>query len=191
MAHDALVTAGACWFCGKGRSGGESVVYPFDARSGDEVRVVVVPRCDACAQIYRTQTTPSAIVLVAAAVTPPTLITLLAPVSGGARTALNAVGMVAGLVAGIALVSQRERRAAVSKGTRPAHDSREHEGFKALQADTAGWRPRPGDGMNPDSSTVSSRRETVDDFRHAFRNDAKALAALEQGCREAGVTRTP
>ena len=126
--------------------------------------------------------------LIASAVALPTLITLLAPVSGGVRTALNAVGMVVGLVVGIVLVSGRERRAAEKHGTRPSYDSREHEGFKALAADTANWRERPGPGMKPDSSSVSARLETVEDYRLHFRNDASALAALEEGCREAGVT---
>jgi hypothetical protein len=188
MTQDSMVAAGTCWFCGKGRGGGESVAYPFDAQDGGEVRVVVVPRCDACTRVHRTQMIPSAAILVAAAIVPPALITLLAPVSGGMRTALNAVGMVGGLVAGIALVSQRERRAAARSGTRPSYDSREHEGYKALAADTATWRERPGPGMKPDSSSVSSRLETVDDYRRHFRNDAKALAALERACREAGVT---
>src|SRR6187549_2877423 len=52
-----------CWFCGKVGAGGESVAYPFDARSGDGVRVVVVPRCDACAQVHRTQMLPSGVIL--------------------------------------------------------------------------------------------------------------------------------
>jgi hypothetical protein len=187
MIQGSTATAGACWFCGKGRAGDESVVYPFDAQNGDEVRVVVVPRCDACAAVHRKQMLPSAVIIVAAAIVPPTLIMLLAPVSGGIRTALNAVGMVAGLVVGIVLVAQRERRTAAKHGTRPSYDSREHEGYKALGVDTAAWRPRSGAGMNPDSSSVSFRLETVGDYRLHFRNHAKALAALEQGCREAGI----
>jgi hypothetical protein len=98
--------------------------------------------------------------------------------------------MVAGVVTGIVLVSQRERRTAARSGTRPSYDSREHEGYKALAADTATWRERPGPGMKPDSSSVSSRLETVDDYRRHFRNDAKALAALDLACREAGVMPT-
>jgi hypothetical protein len=187
MTQDSTGTQGTCWFCGKGRGGGESVAYPFDARDGGDVRVVVVPRCDACTRVHRTQMLPSAVILVAAAIVPPTLITLLAPVSGGIRTALNAVGMVAGLLVGIVLVSQRERRTAASSGTRPSYDSREHEGYKAIAADTAGWRPRSVGNLNPDNTSTSPRAETVDDYRHHFRNDAPALAALEQGCREAGI----
>jgi hypothetical protein len=186
MTEGSTATTGTCWFCGKDRAGGESVAYPFDAQHG-EVRVVVVPRCDACAAVHRAQGLPSAVVLIASAVTLPALITLLAPVSGGVRTALNAVGMVAGLVVGIVLVSGRERRASARHGTRPSYDSREHEGFQALAADTASWRERPGPGTNQDSSSVSSRLETVDDYRRHFRNDATALAALEQGCRDAGI----
>jgi len=188
MTQGSRATAGTCWFCGKVGGGGESVAYPFDAQSGDGVRVVVVPRCDACAEVHRTRTLPSSVILLTAVFVPPLLITLLAPVSGGIRTALNAVGMIAGLVAGIFLVSQHERRAAARHGTRPLYDSREHQGFKALAADTAGWRPRPGPGMNQNSSTMSFRLETVGDYRLHFRNDAKALAALEAGCREAGIT---
>lgn len=177
---------GTCWFCGTGRGGDESVAYPFDARDGGAVRVVVVPRCDACAAVHRAQGLPSSVVLVAAAIVPPLLITLLAPFEGGVRTALNAAGMVAGLVAGIVIVSGRERRAAAKHGTRPSYDSREHELFKAVSADPA-WKPRAGSGMKPDSSSVSFREETVGDYRHVFRDDPKALAALEQGRREAGV----
>ncbi|HQZ16209.1 MAG TPA: hypothetical protein PLD86_04950 [Vicinamibacteria bacterium] len=191
MTEGSRTTAGTCWFCGKGRGCGESVAYPFDAQSGDDVRVVVVSRCDACARVHRTQMLPSGVILVAAVMVPPLLITLLAPVSDGIRTALNAVGMVAGLGAGIVLVSQRERRTAARHHTRPSYDSREHEGYKTLAADTALWRPRPGPGMNPSSSTVTFRLETADDYRQHFRDDAKALAALEAGCREAGITPTP
>jgi hypothetical protein len=187
MARDSAATTGTCWFCGQGRGGGESVAYPFDALDGGAVRVVVVPRCDACAGVHRAQGLPSAVVLIASAVTLPALVTLLAPVSGGVRTALNAAGMVAGLVVGIVLVSGRERRAAAKHGTRPSYDSREHEAFKALAADTATWRLRSGPGMNQDSSTVSFRLETVDDYRRHFRNDAPPLAALERGCRDAGI----
>lgn len=184
------MTAGTCWFCGRGPAGRESVVYPFDAREGDEVRVVVVPRCDACAQVHRAQRLPSGVVVGAGAVLPPLLITLLAPVSEGVRTALSAVGMVAGLAGGIVLVSGRERRAAAKHGTRPSYDSLEHEGCRAVAADAA-WRPRRTQGMDTDGSTVTFRRETVDDYRHVFRNDPKALEALEQGCREAGVALRP
>lgn len=179
------VVAGACWFCGKGPAGGESVAYPFDAQDGSAVRVVVVPRCDACAKVHRAQGVPSAVVIGAAALLPPVLVTLLVPASG-LRTALNAVALILGVVLGIVLVSQRERRAAAKAGTRPAYDSREHEEFKALSADAA-WRPRAGKGMNQDSSSVSFREETVGDYRRVFRNDAKALEALEEGCRRAGV----
>ncbi|MET0555558.1 MAG: hypothetical protein ABW221_21130 [Vicinamibacteria bacterium] len=180
-------TAGTCWFCGKGRGGGESVAYPFDAQDGSAVRVVVVPRCDACTQVHRRQTLPSIVIVIAAAIVPPTLITLLAPVSGGLRTALNAVGMVAGLVVGIVLVSQRERRTAARTGTRPSYDAREHDAYKAVAADTAAWRPRTVGNLNPASTSTSARAETVDDYRQHFRNDAKALAALEEGCRRAGL----
>jgi len=180
-------TPGTCWFCGQGRGGGDSVAYPFHAQGSDEVRVVVVPRCDACTQVHRAQMLPSGILIAAAAMVPPALITLLAPVSDGIRTALCAVGMVVGVVAGIFVVSGRERRAAARRGTRPAYDALEHEGYKALAADTAGWRQQAGPGMNPDSTTVTFRRETVEDYRRQFGNDAKALAALERGCREAGV----
>lgn len=179
-------STGTCWFCGQGRAGGDSVVYPFDAQGGEGVRVVVVPRCDTCTQVHRAQTTPSAIVIGAAALVPPTLVTLLMPASG-LRTALSVVGMIAGVVAGIVLVSGRERRAAARHGTRPAYDAREHAGFQALAADP-GWRERGGPGMNPDSSHVSSRLETVDDYRLHFRKDPRALAALELACRDAGVT---
>jgi hypothetical protein len=181
------VSAGTCWFCGKGRGGGESVAYPFDAQAGDEVRVVVIPRCDACAAVHRAQKTPSAVIIVAAALVPPTLITLLAPVSGGVRTALNAAGMIAGVVVGIVLVSRRERRTAARTGTRPSYDSREHEGYRALATDTTAWRPRSEPGVNPTGSTPTFRLETVGDYRQHFRNDARALAALELGSREAGL----
>ncbi len=191
MTQGSTSTAGTCWFCGKGRAGGESMPCPFDAQTGDEVRVVVVPRCNACAQVHRAQMLPSAVILIGAAIVPPTLITLLAPVSDGIRTAFNAAGMVAGLIAGVVLVSQRERRMADRAGTRPSYDAREHEGYKALAADTAHWRPRPGPGMNPNSSSVGFRLETVGDYRQHFRNDANALAALEAGCREAGIATPP
>ena len=189
MTQGSRATAGTCWFCGKVGGGGESVAYPFDAQGGDDVRVVVVPRCDACARVHRAQTTPSGVIMVVSAMVPPTLITLLAPVSEGIRTTLNVVGMIAGVVAGIVLVSQRERRTAARHGTRPSYDSREHEGYKAIAADTTAWRPRPGPGMNMNrNSSISFRLETVGDYRLHFRNDAKALAALEAGCREAGIT---
>ena len=32
------VTAGTCWFCGKGRGGGESVADPFDAAANAGLR---------------------------------------------------------------------------------------------------------------------------------------------------------
>ena len=187
MPQSSTATTGTCWFCGKGRGGGESIAYPFDAQAGDEVRVVLVPRCDACTQVHRAQYLPSGVILMAAAIVPPALITLLAPVSGGTRTALNAVGMIAGVIAGIFIVSGRERRAAAKQGTRPSYDAREHEGYKEVAADTAGWRQRSVGNLNPDSTSTSARAETVDDYRNHFRNDAKALAALEQGCREAGI----
>jgi hypothetical protein len=186
MSEGPTPTAGACWFCGTGRAGGDSVVYPFDAQGGDEVRVALVPRCDACMQVHRRQMTPSAVIIGAAAFTPPALVTLLMADSG-LRTALSVVGMIAGVAAGIVLVSGRERRAAARHGTRPAYDSLEHEGYKALAADTARWRPRGGDGMKPDSSSVSPRLETVDDYRLHFRHDARALDALERACRDAGL----
>lgn len=186
MTEGTTPTAGTCWFCGKGRAGGDSVVYPFDAQDGGEVRVVIVPRCAACMQVHRKQTTPSAVLIGAAALTPPALVTLLMPDSG-LRTALSVAGMVAGVAAGVVLVSGRERRAAASQGTRPAYDSLEHDGYKAMAGDTARWRPRGGPGMKPDSSSVSSRLETVDDYRLYFRDDAKALAALERACRETGL----
>ena len=85
MTQGSTAAAGTCWFCGKGRGGGESVAYPFDAQDGSDVRVVVVPRCDACAAVHRTQMLPSGVLIVAAAIVPPTLITLLAPVAGGMR----------------------------------------------------------------------------------------------------------
>jgi hypothetical protein len=187
MSQGSTTTPGNCWFCGKGRAGGESVAYPFDAQDRAEVRVVVVPRCDACAQAHRAQYLPSGAIIGAAAIVPPTLVTLLAPVSGGVRTALNAVGMVLGVVAGIFIVSGRERRAAAKQGTRPSYDALEHEGYKAVAADTAAWRQRSVGNLNPDSTSTSARAETVDDYRLHFRNDAPALAALERACGEAGV----
>jgi hypothetical protein len=41
--------------------------------------------------------------------------------------------------------------------------------------------------MNPTGPTRAFRLETVGDYRQHFRGDAPALAALEQGCREAGI----
>jgi hypothetical protein len=187
MTQDSMTTAGTCWFCGKGRAGGESIAYPFDAQDGSEVRVVVVPRCDGCTQVHRKQWLPSTVIILASAMVLPTLITLLAPVSGGIRTALNVVGMVAGVVVGIVLVSQRERRTAARNGTRPSYDSRDHVGYKAIAVDTAGWRPRSVGNLSADTKSTSARAETVDDYRYHFRNDAKALAALERGCAEAGI----
>jgi hypothetical protein len=189
MTGEATPTAGTCWFCGKARAGGDSVVYPFDAQDGGAVRVVLVPRCSACLQVHRAQTTPSAVIIGAAAFVPPAIVTLLMSASGW-RTALSFVGIIAGVVAGIVLVSGRERRVAAKHGTRPAYDSLEHESYKALAADTAHWRPRGGSGMKPDSSSVSFRLETVDDYRLHFRNDPKALDALERACREAGLAPT-
>jgi hypothetical protein len=191
MTQASMTTAGTCWFCGKGRAGGESVAYPFDAQNGDAVRVVVVPRCDACAAVHRAQWLPSAVIVLAAAFVLPTLITLLAPVSGGIRTALNVVGMVTGVVVGIVLVSQRERRTAARSGTRPSYDAREHEAYKAVALDAAGWRPRSVGNLSADTKSTSARAETVDDYRHHFRNDARALGALEQGCLEAGIAPAP
>ena len=188
MTGGSTAGTGTCWFCGKGHGSGESVAYPFDSQDGSAVRVVVVPRCDACTQVHRAQYLPSGVIIGGAAITLPSLITLLAPVSGGVRTALNAVGMVAGVVAGIVIVSQRERRATAKHGTRPAYDAVEHEGYKAVASDTSAWRPRSVGNLNPDSTSTSARAETVDDYRLHFRNDAKALAALEEGCRDAGIT---
>src|ERR1044071_9294692 len=127
MTPPSTAAAGACWFCGKGRGAGDSVAYPFYAQRGDDVRVVVVPRCDACTQVHRTQMLPSGLMIGAAAVVPAALIKL-APISipDGVRTALCAVGMVAGVVAGIVMVSGRERRGAPHPGeprapARPQH----------------------------------------------------------------------
>ena len=177
--------AGTCWFCGRRPGATESLTFPFWSNRSDEIRILVVPRCGACESVHRGQQLASLAILGACAFVP-ALLVRLAPVSEGVQTALTVVAFIAGGIAGVVLVAWRERQRAAALGTKPAHGVMEHPEYEALNADSEGWRQRSGPGMSTGDG-INRRRETVAECRRFFANDAKALAALEQGCRDAGV----
>ena len=179
-------STGVCWFCGRGKGREHSVALPFWSNVSDEVRVLVLPRCDRCYAFHDRQKYPSGLIIVACAAVP---MLLLAPwpIPEGARGVLMTVAMIGGFVGGIVFTANREARQAHAHGTRPLPDYVQHPPYLALAADTRTWRQARTAGIGDGSS---SRRETVADYRRyltGIANDPLALAALERGCIEAGV----
>ena len=183
-----LPTSAACWFCGRGEGRENSVALPFWKQDSDEVRVLVLPRCDRCHAFHHRQQFPSGLFIVAFAAVPMLLVKLL-PIPDGVRGVLIVIAMLAGVAGGIVFAANREARQARADGTRPLHDYVQHPPYHALAADTQTWRQARTTGIG-DGESSSVRRETVGDYRIWFTrlsNEPNALAALERGCIEAGV----
>lgn len=188
MIHPATSVSGSCWFCGRQPAGEDSVVYPFVSVDGDAVTTIVVPRCAACMSIHVAQIRPTSAVVLCAAIVPPVLTSLFAPVPESLRTPLSVLALIAGLIGGIVLVGQFERRRAAKHGTRPDYDAVEYPAYQAIAADSAHWRSqRPSDVKSGVSTSTVFRCRTVADYRSRYAADAAMLAALDAGCREAGI----
>lgn len=178
---------GNCWYCGRGEGGQHSVALPFWSNVSDEVRVLVLPRCDACYAFHDRQKFPSGLFIVAGAMLTMLPASLLPIPEGWMRTVAMVVAMLSGLGGGIYYAANREEREARARGTRPLPDYVQHPPYLALAADTKQWRQARTPGVGDGSA---SRRETVADHRRyltGIANDPIALAALHRGCIEAGV----
>jgi hypothetical protein len=105
------------------------------------------------------------------------------PIPPGARTPVNVVAMIVGVVAGIVLASRRERWDAARRGTRPMHDYAEHDTYRAFFTDQARWRAHRDPTGHKDDSSVF-RRETVSDYRLAYANEPRTMEALDRACGE-------
>lgn len=179
--------SGTCWFCGRGEGRGNSVALPFWSNLSDEVRVLVLPRCDACCEFHHRQQFPSGLFIVAGAMLTMLPVSLLPIPEGALRTVAMVLAMLVGFGGGIYYAANREARDARARGTRPLHDYVQHPPYRALAADTATWRQARTTGIGDGSST---RRETVTDHRLYYTriaDDPALIAALERGCAEAGV----
>lgn len=162
------------------------MALPFWSNVSDEVRVLVLPRCDECFAFHHRQELPFGLIVVACAFLP---MLLLAPwpIPQGVRGVLMVVAMLCGFAAGYVYAAGRDARQARAHGTRPLPAYVQHPPYHALAADTAAWRQARTVGAGDGSSV---RRETVADYRRyltGIANDPIALAALERGCVEAGV----
>ena len=183
---DASVSDGICWFCRSRVGGMQSVALPFWSNVDDEVRVLVLPRCASCAEFHQRQRIPSGLIMVGAAMLAGVLASLL-PLSEGWRTPVNVAAILSGFLAGLVFTANREARQAKARGTRPLPDYVQHPPYHRLASDTARWRQARGPGISDGSGT---RQESVQDYKRYFLGvlkDATAFAALQRGCRDAGI----
>jgi len=183
-----LPAAGRCWFCSSGLGSVRSLAFPFWSNTADAMRVVVVPRCEACARYHRRREIQSTTTIVLCAAVPLVVASAL-PLSGMVGTLVTAAALLGGFAAGIAIVVRRTRSHPSRHGRRLAIAALDHPEYLALSADTGGWRQQRGPATTK-ISRANLRRETVAHYRQVFSADATALAALEQGCRDAGVPPT-
>ena len=178
--------AATCWFCDRAPGTAASVALPFLSRHDvDEVRVIVLPRCDACQAVHtRKQTHPY--VIVVGCVFPLLIASLFLPVSEDVLPFVGVAAMLTGFVVGMVIVARRELRVARQHGIKPASAMVQHPLYITWGQDTGNWRLQTGP-RNPMKHRTHVRWESVSAHQQAFANDPKALAALEQGCREANV----
>jgi hypothetical protein len=175
---------GACWFCERGAGGGNSLALPFWSQTSDDVRVLVLPRCDRCFEFHHRQQYPSGLIVVAGAAVPLVVVSQL-PLPEQWRTLISVSTLLAGFAAGLVVAANRDDWQARAQGTRPLFAYVQHPPYHALAADQANWRQylRPGVGSG-------IGRGTVADFERYFTgisDDPAAVAALRRGCAEAGV----
>jgi len=189
MSDAARFPAATCWFCGRAPGSAASVALPFlSLPDHQDIRVVVLPRCDACRAVHvRKQTHPYVIVL--GCVFPLMLGAMFLPVSEDVLPWAGAAAMLTGFVLGLVVVAQRDIRVAKRHGIKPESDMVGHPLYQQWGRDTANWRLQTGP-REARKHRTHARWTSVSDHRVAFANDATAMAALEQGCREANVPST-
>ena len=177
--------AGTCRYCGRAPGGLGSTAFPFRSEHDGTIRVLVLPRCDACHAFHERQQAPAGLIVVGCAAVPAVLLSLL-PLPEGIRGVVTMVGLLVGAGAGIVFVADREARAAKRAGTRPSSDFVTEPAYRALAGDSATWRAYPRTVARPEGS-AAPKRDTVAEYRRAFADDPPGLAALRQGCRDAAV----
>lgn len=172
-----------CWFCGHRPSGPQAMAFPFFSQVDDEIRFVVVPRCDECLAFHTREQMPSNYFVIGGVVIALGVASVL-PIPAGFRVPVNVVALIGGFVGGIAFTARRERWAAARRGTRPMHDYAEHETYRTFFADQARWRShRDPIAVKNDSSVF--RRDTVADYRLMYADQPRAIAALDRACADA------
>jgi hypothetical protein len=178
--------AATCWFCDRAPGTAASIALPFlSLPDHQDVRVVVLPRCDACRAVHtRKQTHPY--VIVVGCVFPLMLAAMFLPVSDDVLPWVGAAAMLTGLVVGLVIVAVREQRVAKRHGIKPESAMVGHPLYQQWGRDTGNWRLQTGP-RNPMKHRTHARWTSVSDHRVAFANDPQALAALEEGCRVANV----
>lgn len=181
---------GLCWYCGRTRGGAASLALGFWSQVDDEVRVLVLPRCDACAELHERQRLPGGLIMVAGAATgaiPASLLPLAEPWRGVAIIG----ALITGFVVAYLCVADREAKHARRQGSRPLADYVRHPPYHALASDTARWRQ---DHRRTGIGEGSHRRDTVYEMARHFTSIAKrpeVITALARGCSEAGVPWPP
>lgn len=174
---------GVCWYCGQNRGTNNSMTLPFWSNHNEEVRVLVLPRCDACFEFHHRQQFPSGMIIIGSAAAVAVPVSLL-PLPESIRGVCMVLAILCGFAGGIFITANREDLLAKARGTRPSFDFMDHPPYRAMAADTDGWRQARNIGIGDGSST---RRETIDDYRRYLANDPVGLAALEAGVRAAGL----
>lgn len=171
-----------CWFCGRGPSGPQAMAFPFFSQVDDEIRFVVVPRCEGCLAFHTRQQMPSNYIVLGSVVIVLFAASLL-PVPPAARVPVNVAALIGGVAGGIVFTARREKWAAARRGTRPMHDYAEHETYRTFFADQARWRTHRDPTAHKDASTAF-RLETVADYRLKYADEPRTIAALDRACAE-------
>jgi hypothetical protein len=176
---------GTCWYCGRAPGGIHSTAFPFAAHADGRIRVLVLPRCDGCQAFHARQEWPAGLIVVGCAAAPAILLSML-PLPPAARGPIIMGSILAGAGTGIYLVASRDQRAAARAGTRSSADFVTDPRYRALAGDTATWYSYPRTTARPEGS-APPKRDSVLDYQRFFAGDPRALEALREGCREAGV----
>lgn len=169
-----------CWFCGRAPSGPQAMAFPFFSQVDDEIRFVVVPRCDECCSFHTRQQMPSNYFVIGGVVIALAVASVL-PIPPGLKLPVNVVALIGGFAGGIVFTSRREQWAAARRGTRPMHDYAEHETYRTFFADQARWRAHRDPTAHKDASTVF-RLDTVADYRLKYADEPRTIAALDRAC---------